>query len=805
MSDLVKRSEIKLPPGRRRAKRSLAPWIVLAVSLTSTIAVWQTTSTQMREADRARFGQQVQLEQSRLFYMLERLGQHLHAMGRRWPAYRREGRPPARFSLRGGPGGPPRPDAARGGDPGERRGPEGRPAPSNGGPPFYPLFVAFIDREIEDPGTGATTQSPLAASPNEQAIPAVTYLAEPGEGLQAFPAPSWLRRAVADVIDEAADDGPYPLVDSASLPESDAPLPNMILMVAPVRPGGSDGPGRGPPGGPGGGPLVGWMVAGFSLESLLKMSPDDPEPKLRVRSLVRTRVPASSDAPESGREPPEVRADEFGLYSVIDGEYRGENLDTTFGATDSFFVEASKNYPFHVLIGGLVISALLFTIAFVMASTESQALALADQMTAESRESQVRMRAVVEFAPDAIVTFDSRGKLGTLNPGAEELFLYSSDEAKGHEIGELLNDSSLIVSEAASGGAIPRNREVEGRRRDGTVFPAELTVSRVELADGVLLTAFIHDVSGRRQAEEALRKSEERYALAAKAANDGLWDWDLESDTIYFGLRWKTMLGFEEDEIGDQPSEWLERIHPSDRPAFDQALSDHLAGRTASFEAEYRIRDRAGEDRWMLVRGVAVTGASGKAFRIAGSQSEITDRKKAESKLRYDALHDSLTGLPNRAYFFQSLEKTVKEASENPAGDFALLFLDLDQFKNVNDTYGHQAGDRCLALIAGRLKNVLRRGEMLARLGGDEFGVIISDLKDPTVATQVSDRVHLTLTEPITLDGKEVFVSASIGITLWSQRPRSAETLVGEADEAMYQAKNSGKARHALFGAARLG
>lgn len=658
---------------------------------------------------------------------------------------------------------------------------------------------------MEDPGPGAATQRPLASSPNEQTIPAVTYLAEPGEGLQAFPAPSWLRRAVADVIDEAADDGPYPLVDSASLPESDAPLPNMILMVAPVRPGGSGGPGRGPPGGPGGVPLVGWMVAGFSLESLLKMSPDDPEPKLRVRSLVRTRVPASSNAPESGREPPEVRTDEFGLYSVIDGEYRGENLDATFVSTDAFFLAASKNYPFHVLIGGLVISALLFTIAFVMASTESQALALADQMTAESRESQVRMRAVVEFAPDAIVTFDSRGKLGTLNPGAEKLFLYSSDEAKGHEIGELLNDSGLIVSAAASGGALPRNREVEGRRRDGSVFPAELTVSRVEWAGGVLLTAFIRDVSGRRQAEEALRKSEERYALAAKAANDGLWDWDLESDTIYFGLRWKTMLGFEEDEIGDQPSEWLERIHPSDRPAFDQALSDHLAGRTASFEAEYRIRDHVGEDRWMLVRGVAVTGASGKAFRIAGSQSEITDRKKAESKLRYDALHDSLTGLPNRAYFFQSLEKTVKEASENPARDFALLFLDLDQFKNVNDTYGHQAGDRCLALIAGRLKNVLRRGEMLARLGGDEFGVIISDLKDPTVATQVSDRVHLTLAEPITLDGKEVFVSASIGITLWSQRLRSAETLVGEADEAMYQAKNSGKARHALFGAASLG
>ena len=778
---------------------------MLAVSLTSTIAVWQTTSTHLREADRARFEQEVQLARNRLFDMLMKSGGHLRRLGERWTLVRERGVRPAEFPLFV----PPLKDlppsgASRGGVP-EERGDPPQSGPQEDGPPFDPLFVAFLDREMDDPGPGATADRPPVSSPQEQARPVVTYLGEPHESFGAFPATSWLSRVLGGVMDDAADTGWDQIAGtvslSESLSESATAVPNMILVVAPIMR-------RGPP------PrreedrppaFLGWAVGGFSLESALRMFPDGPKPKVVVRSLVRAGPSPAGEAPESRGQPIEVHTDGSGFRATLSGRHQGQVFTATFVSTDAFFPAASKNYLSRVLIGGLVISALLFAIALFMASTQFQALALADQMTAESRESQERMRAVVEFAPDAIVTFDSRGKLGTLNPGAEKLFLYSSDEAGGHEIGELLSDSGLIVSEAASGGALPRNCEVEGRRRDGTVFPAELTVSRVDLAGGVLLTAFIRDVSGRRQAEEALRKSEERYALAAKAANDGLWDWDLASDTIYFGPRWKTMLGFEEDEISDQPSEWLERIHPSDRPAFDQALSDHLDGRTASFEAEYRIRDRAGEDRWMLVRGVAVTGASGKAFRIAGSQSEITDRKKAESKLRYDALHDSLTGLPNRAYFFQSLEKTVKEASENPAKDFALLFLDLDQFKSVNDTYGHQAGDRCLALIAGRLKNVLRRGEMLARLGGDEFGVIISDLKGPRVAAQVSDRIQMTLAEPVTLDGKEVFVGASIGITLWSQRPRSAETLVGEADEAMYQAKNSGKARHALFGAASLG
>lgn len=296
-----------------------------------------------------------------------------------------------------------------------------------------------------------------------------------------------------------------------------------------------------------------------------------------------------------------------------------------------------------------------------------------------------------------------------------------------------------------------------------------------------------------------LRQSEERYALAAQAANDGLWDWDLASGRIYFSPRWLSTLGLEAGQVGDRLEDWLAHVHPDERDSFRAALEAHLAGHTSSFEGEYRLRHRDGSWRAMLVRGLAVRGAGGKATRIAGSQTDVTDRRQAETQLVHDALHDQLTGLPNRALFLDRLAGTIARSQRHPGYLFAVLFLDLDRFKVINDSLGHAAGDRFLTTVASRLAAVLRPGDTVARLGGDEFAILLDDISRLDDATEVAGRIHEELARPLAIGGTEVFTSASIGIATSKTGYQRPEDVLRDADTAMYRAKNLGKARHQIF------
>jgi diguanylate cyclase (GGDEF)-like protein/PAS domain S-box-containing protein len=295
----------------------------------------------------------------------------------------------------------------------------------------------------------------------------------------------------------------------------------------------------------------------------------------------------------------------------------------------------------------------------------------------------------------------------------------------------------------------------------------------------------------------ALAESEERYALALAGANDGLWDWDLRSSRLYLSARCKAMLGFTAVEGGEDPEEWLSRVHPEDRPAVDAALSDHLAGRTDHYETEYRILTRDGRHRWMLARGLAVRGIDGQATRIAGSQTDVTDRKRAERQLQHDALHDALTGLPNRVLFCDRLDHAMRRDARRSQPP-VVLFLDLDRFKIVNDSLGHQVGDRLLSEVARRLQLALRPGDTVARLGGDEFTVLLEDLESPADAGAIADRILGSLTAPFVVEDRELFLSASVGIAVAAHEARP-EDVIRDADAAMYRAKAEGKNRHALF------
>lgn len=337
-------------------------------------------------------------------------------------------------------------------------------------------------------------------------------------------------------------------------------------------------------------------------------------------------------------------------------------------------------------------------------------------------------------------------------------------------------------------------------RKDGTDFWNELTINPV-FDEGGQLIHFIGlqtDVTDRKQSEEALRESEERYALAVQGANDGIWDWNLKTGKVYYSCRWKAMLGYQDHEISPSINEWLERIHPEDVHWVKRDLTEHLDHLTSHFESEHRVLHRDGMYRWMLSRGLAVQDADGRTTRMAGSQTDVTAWKLAEEKLVHDALHDTLTGLPNRVLLMERLRHALQFSQRNNSL-FAVLFIDLDRFKVINDSLGHMLGDQLLIAIAERLSQCLRPSDTVARLGGDEFVILLEDVKDRKNVTSVAKRIHQELAVPFNLEGHEVFTAASIGIAFGTKNYIRPEELLRDADTAMYRAKEQGRGRYEIF------
>lgn len=297
---------------------------------------------------------------------------------------------------------------------------------------------------------------------------------------------------------------------------------------------------------------------------------------------------------------------------------------------------------------------------------------------------------------------------------------------------------------------------------------------------------------------ETLRISEERYALAARAANDGLWDWDRLNDTIYYSSRCAALLGYPEAEVAASPELWLSRVDPEDRPRLELALDDHCAGRTPTLECEHRIVLNDQQRRWVLCRGLAVRQGE-RCVRLVGSLTDITERKRLEEQLRRDALYDALTGLPNRRLFIERLQYLIDYRRHHPDCLFAVLFLDLDDFKAINDQFGHLFGDRLLVAVADRLKQSLRASDTAARFGGDEFAALLTDLRDVQAAPRIAERVLHDIAQPFTLLGQMLTVTASLGVATATERYTSAEAMLADADAAMYRAKAAGKARVVLL------
>lgn len=327
-----------------------------------------------------------------------------------------------------------------------------------------------------------------------------------------------------------------------------------------------------------------------------------------------------------------------------------------------------------------------------------------------------------------------------------------------------------------------------------------------------VLEARMRTQLSQRWAQQALKVSEERYRLAVAGSNDGIWDWDLQAGTVHYSERWAAILGCQPVDLQGTIDEWFTRIHPEDIDRVRLEIDEALGARAAHLETQHRIRHSNGTYRWVLSRAAVVQDTAGQPARMAGSLTDITDGKVV----------DALTGLPNRALFMDRLRWFVERARRYPDRLFAVIGIDLDRIKIINDSLGHAAGDQLLAAVARRLEKSVRSldlvahvrvdlpaaprlGHTVARMGGDEFTMLLGDVESPEDATMVAERAQRIVSAPFVIEGREVFISASIGIVLSSSGVIDAETLVRDADMAMYRAKTLGGNRVQLFDCAMRG
>ena len=417
-------------------------------------------------------------------------------------------------------------------------------------------------------------------------------------------------------------------------------------------------------------------------------------------------------------------------------------------------------------------------------------------------EEASRRREVIDFLEQGMAVIDGGGRVTLWNDALERMLGCPRARALGHPLD--------VALPALAGTELPRAIEetlADGKSRTVGHVPLLISADAPILQVKVLpvvggVSLLWHDITERTRAEQELRQIGERLALAAEGANDGLWQWNLRTQEFYVSGRWCAMVGLPADAGVGRPESWLERVHPDDVEDLKETLKAHLAGQTDVFQHEHRIRHNDGTYRRFLCRGLAVTDARRRRDRIAGSLTDTTEQAIAQERLRSVGVLDSLTGLSNRAVFVEGLERRLAEARLRPAGSsFAVLYLDLDRFKIVNDSVGHLVGDELLIAVSRRLESCLRSGDALARLGGDEFAILLSRLTDEGQANGIALRIQDALSAPFSISGREVFTSVSIGIAFGPAHYTTADEIMRDADTAMYHAKTRGKARHEVFDA----
>lgn len=375
---------------------------------------------------------------------------------------------------------------------------------------------------------------------------------------------------------------------------------------------------------------------------------------------------------------------------------------------------------------------------------------------------------------------DSVDRVKALNAGGVD---YIDKPFQINEV--LLRIKNQLQFQAAQREILKLNTELEQRIQERT---AQLSAANAELQQEIL---------ERRQVSLLLQKSEENLESILNSLEEVVWSVEVATNNLLFlNPAAQKVYGRSVKELLKNPDLRLESIHPQDRDRVELYLASSL---NHSSEIEYRVIQPNGKIRWVWERSRLICDEHGKVNRRDGIICDITERKKAEQELSYEAKHDSLTGLPNRSAFIERVQKTIKYCHKNPQHTFAVLFIDLDRFKIINDSLGHLVGDELLISVARVLTNASGNNNFVARLGGDEFTILLTKIRSVNDGNIIAEKIQNQLKTPFNLQGHTVFTSASIGIVVGDRKYKDSSEILRDADIAMYRAKSGGKARHEIF------
>ena len=483
------------------------------------------------------------------------------------------------------------------------------------------------------------------------------------------------------------------------------------------------------------------------------------------------------------------------LFSEISHEIRRQG-SATFEAVH--VTKSGRRFPVEVTINYLEFDGREYFCAFARDITERKRTERA------LRESEERFRSLFDGVPVGLYRSTPSGQLLEVNAGLVQILGAPSREALVQ-----VNAADLYVDPGERGrwqrpladGADSQTFEARVRRLDGGLIWVRFSVKAFRGPEGEILhyEGAMEDVTDRRRAEEALRASEERFRSLVQNASDMIAILGPDGTVRYESPSHQRVLGRgPEDSLGRSVFDF---VHPDDRARVAEALCA-LAEKTdrpsETVTIEYRCRHRDGSWRVLESTGSNLLGQPAVAGIVLNSH-DVTDRKVAEQRLLHDALHDELTGLPNRVLFMDRLRQSMERSLREPDRLTVVLFLDVDRFKIVNDSLGHLVGDELLVQIAAALSGALRPTDTIARVGGDEFAILVEAGRDVSDAVRVADRIHDRLTAPIHLEGHEVVITTSIGIAVCTPEYEKPEDLLRDADTAMYRAKASGRSCHVVF------
>lgn len=410
------------------------------------------------------------------------------------------------------------------------------------------------------------------------------------------------------------------------------------------------------------------------------------------------------------------------------------------------------------------------------------------------RESEEKYRRLVEYSPDGVVIVTD-GIVVFMNDTAARLFGEGSvDALLDKPIEKLVNPEDREFFNKWMRGVLetggPERVEYRFTRDDLEPVYVELAGSLFVYRNRTSIQIVAHDATDRMKAEESVRDSEQRMQMALRGADLGTWDWNIKTGRVVNNERWAEMVGYTSDELESDTRAWEKLTHPDDIGRVRRAIKDHIEGRTPFYDTEHRMRHKNGSWIWVLDRGKIIErDAGGAPVRMVGTHLDITGRKRAEERLRHQAYHDQLTGLPNRYHFTEQLRESLNAAAINGAR-VALLLLDLNRFKDINDTLGHAVGDRVLCEVAARLQRALSPTEFLARYSGDEFLVMIH-IAGAADARAAASRLIGVFEPTFRIDSREFHLGTSIGISVFPDDADNADDLILNADLAMYRAKET--------------